>query len=80
MSRIQLDGARELLADAIREAVKRRKKLTQTEWESIIFAYDQVARIVYGRIGNHGDDLIEKAKIRLARTLDQAILDLDPDE
>ena len=80
MSRTQLDGARELFADAIREAVKRKKKLTQTEWESIISAYDQVARIVYGRIGRHGDGMPEEAKMRLAKTLDRMILDLDPDE
>lgn len=78
--RTQLDGAREILADAIRESVKRGKRLTQMEWETIIDRYDQVARIVYGGLGTHDDDMPMQAKYRLARTLDQMILDIDDKE
>jgi hypothetical protein len=80
MSRKQLDGARELLADAIVESVKRRKKLTLTEWELIITYYDAVARIEFGRIGRHGDGLPERAKYRLAEILDEMILDIEPED
>lgn len=74
--RTMLDGSREILADAIRESVKRRKRLTQTEWETIIDRYDQVARMVYAE----EEVAANTAKIRLARTLDQMILDIDDRE
>ena len=80
MSRKQLDGARELLADAILESVKRGKKLTLTEWETIITYYDAVARIEFGRIGRDGDGLPEQAKYRLAEILDEMILDIEPED
>ena len=42
MDNLLLDSARELLADTIRESVKRNEKLTASEWETLLKQYEWV--------------------------------------